>query len=127
MNSMKSRQQGLTLFSFLIIFIGIGFFVLTALKVIPVYLDHIKIKSSLDGVKTEVGLTQKSPDEIKRMIEKRWDINSIEGVSTSENVTVEKRAGITIIQVAYDVEKPLIANMSILIKFNDTVTVGDTN
>ena len=127
MNSMKSRQQGLTLFSFLIIFIGIGFFVLTALKVIPVYLDHIKIKSSLDGVKTEVGINQKSPDEIKRMIEKRWDINSIEGVSTSENVTVEKRAGITIIQVAYDVEKPLIANMSILIKFNDTVTVGDTN
>ena len=127
MNSMKSRQRGMTLFSFLIVFIVLGFFILTALKVVPVYLDHVKVKSSLDGVRTEIGISPKSPEEIKRMIEKRWDVNSIEGISTSENVTVEKRGGAMTIQVAYEVEKPLIANMSILIKFNDTITVGDTN
>ena len=44
MNSMKYRQGGLSLFSFLIVFIVVGFFMLTALKVIPVYLDHIKAK-----------------------------------------------------------------------------------
>ena len=127
MNSMKSRQRGMTLFSFLIVFIVLGFFILTALKVIPVYLDHIKVKSSLDGVKTEIGISPKSPEEIKRMLEKRWEVNSIDEISTSENVTIEKRGGAVTIKVAYEVEKPLIANMSILIKFNDAITVGDAN
>ena len=127
MNSMKSRQGGLSLFSFLIVFIVVGFFMLTALKVIPVYLDHIKAKASLDGLKNEANIAQKSPDEIKRMLEKRWDVNSIDEISTSENVTIDKRGGAVTIKVAYEVEKPLIANMSILIKFNDTITVGDAN
>ena len=127
MNSMRYRQRGLSLFSFLIVFIVVGFFILTALKVIPVYLDHIKAKASLEGLKNEPNIAQKSPDEIKRMLEKRWEINSIDEISTSENVTIEKRGGEITIKVAYEVEKPLIANMSILIKFNDAITVGDAN
>ena len=127
MNSMKSRQRGLTLFSFLIVFIVLGFFILTALKVIPVYLDHIKVKSSLDNVKTEIGISPKSPEEIKRMLEKRWDINSIEGITASENVTVEKRGGAMTIQVAYEVERHILGNVSLLMKFDDTITVGEAN
>ncbi len=126
MNSMKSSQSGLTLISFLTVFIVVGFFILTTLKIVPVYLDHFKVKASLEGV-NESGLAEKSPQEIKRMLQKRWENNSIEGISTDENVSIEKKDTSMTIRVAYEVEKPLIANMSILIKFDDTITVGDAN
>jgi hypothetical protein len=123
---MKSSQSGLTLISFLTVFIVVGFFILTTLKIVPVYLDHFKVKASLEGV-NESGLAEKSPQEIKRMLQKRWENNSIEGISTDENVSIEKKDTSMTIRVAYEVEKPLIANMSILIKFDDTITVGDAN
>ena len=65
MNSMKYRQSGMTLISFLVVFIVAGFFVLLILKIVPVYLENLKIVSSLDGLKNESGIVEKSPKENK--------------------------------------------------------------
>jgi len=127
MKSMTNRQNGMTLISFLAVFVVAGFLVLLALKLVPVYLDHMKVKSSLEGMKTEAGLADKPAQEIRKMLQKRWDINSIQDLSAEESVFIEKKSGVVKIQVAYEVEKPVMGNMSALIKFEDSITVGDTN
>jgi len=127
MKSMTNRQNGMTLISFLAVFVVAGFLVLLALKLVPVYLDHMKVKSSLEGLKTEAGLADKPAQEIRKMLQKRWDINSIQDLSAEESVFIEKKSGGMKIQVAYEVEKPVMGNMSALIKFEDSITVGDTN
>ena len=75
MNSIRYRQSGMTLISFLVVFIVAGFFVLLILKMVPVYLENLKIVSSLDGLKNESGIAEKSPKEIKQLLQKRWDVN----------------------------------------------------
>lgn len=127
MKSMTNRQNGMTLISFLAVFVVAGFLVLLTLKLVPVYLDHMKVKSSLEGMKTEAGLADKPAQEIRKMLQKRWDINSIQDLSAEESVFIEKKSGVVKIQVAYEVEKPVMGNMSALIKFEDSITVGDTN
>ncbi|MEI7866628.1 MAG: DUF4845 domain-containing protein [Candidatus Methylumidiphilus sp.] len=127
MKSMTNRQNGMTLISFLAVFVVAGFLVLLTLKLVPVYLDHMKVKSSLEGLKTEAGLADKPAQEIRKMLQKRWDINSIQDLSAEESVFIEKKSGVVKIQVAYEVEKPVMGNMSALIKFEDSITVGDTN
>lgn len=127
MHIMKSRQKGLTLISFLVIFIVAGFFILLTLKIVPVYLDHMKIESSLEGLKNEKGIAFKSPQEIKQLLQKRWDVNSIEGMDPAQDVEIERKGGAMTIRVAYEVEKPVLGNMSALMKFDDSITVGDTN
>ena len=127
MKSMTNRQNGMTLISFLAVFVVAGFLVLLTLKLVPVYLDHMKVKSSLEGLKTEAGLADKPAQEIRKMLQKRWDINSIQDLSAEESVFIEKKSGGMKIQVAYEVEKPVMGNMSALIKFEDSITVGDTN
>jgi len=127
MKPMANRQNGMTLISFLLVFVVAGFLVLLTLKLVPVYLDHMKVKSSLEGLKTEAGLADKPAQEIRKMLQKRWDINSIQDLSAEESVFIEKKSGVVKIQVAYEVEKPVMGNMSALIKFEDSITVGDTN
>ncbi|MFZ4701712.1 MAG: DUF4845 domain-containing protein, partial [Candidatus Methylumidiphilus sp.] len=61
---MANRQNGMTLISFLLVFVVAGFLVLLTLKLVPVYLDHMKVKSSLEGLKTEAGLADKPAQEI---------------------------------------------------------------
>jgi len=127
MKSMTNRQNGMTLISFLAVFVVAGFLVLLTLKLVPVYLDHMKVKSSLEGLKTEAGLADKPAQEIRKMLQKRWDINSIQDLSADESVFIEKKNGVVKIQIAYEVEKPVMGNMSALMKFEDSITVGDTN
>ena len=127
MNSIRYRQSGMTLISFLVVFIVAGFFVLLILKMVPVYLENLKIVSSLDGLKNESGIAEKSPKEIKQLLQKRWDVNSVDGITAEDSVVIEKKGGLMTIQVAYEVEKPFLANMSILVKFDNSVTVGSSN
>jgi hypothetical protein len=127
MNMTPFRQNGMTLIGFLMIFIVAGFFVLLTLRIIPVYLDHVKIKSSLQGLKSEYGLAEKPPQDIKKLLTMRWDMNSIEGITAEDNVIIEKKNGLMKIQVAYEVEKPILGNMSALMRFDDSITIGNPN
>ena len=121
------HQSGMTLISFLLLFVIAGFLLLLGLKMAPAYLDHIKVKSSLEGLKSEAGLADKPVIEIKTMLRKRWDINSIEGIDVDEDVTFEKSDGSLKVEVAYNVEKHIIGNMSVLLKFDDSIMVGGSN
>ena len=127
MHTTPSRQQGMTLIGFSIIFVVVGFFLLLGLKLVPVYLDHMKVKSSLDGLKTESGLAEKSASEIKKMLQKRWDINSISDMTAEDSVYVEKKNGSITIEIVYEVEKPVLGNMYALMKFDDSITLGNSN
>jgi hypothetical protein len=127
MNRTPFRQGGMTLISFLFIFIVAGFVVLLTLKIIPVYLEHVKVKSCLQGLKTEPGLAEKPPQDIKKLLTMRWDMNSVEGITAEDNVIIEKKNGLMTIQVAYEVEKPILGNMSALMKFDDSITIGNPN
>jgi hypothetical protein len=127
MNQMSPRQSGMTLISFLTVFVVAGFMILMMLQLVPVYLDHMKVKSTLDGLSNESGLAEKPASEIRKMLQKRWDINSVNDLSAENNVFIEKKNGVVTIQVVYEVEKPIMGNMSALIKFDDSISAGDSN
>jgi hypothetical protein len=127
MNKTPFRQNGVTLISFLVIFVVAGFLILLTLKIIPVYLEHVKVKSCLEGLRSEPGIVEKSPQEVRKLLTTRWDMNSIEGITAEDTVNIEKKNGLMTIQVDYEVEKPILGNMSALMKFNDSITIGNSN
>lgn len=127
MNHKLRHQQGMTLISFLLMFVVLGFLMLMVLKIAPIYLEHFKIKSTLNTLKVESGIGNKSPAEITGLLQKRWDMNSVDRVSAQDSVTVEKHEGVLKIQVAYEVEEHLIGNLSALVKFDDSIETEGRN
>jgi hypothetical protein len=122
-----SRQQGMTLISFLILFVMIGFYIMLGLKLTPIYLEHFKVLNTLENLRKEPGLSERTPKEIAGMLQKRWDINGINRITAKENLTIESNGGALNLQVNYEVDEPIIGNVSALVKFSDSITVGELN
>lgn len=124
MNHRPSRQQGMTLISFLILFAMVGFFILLGLKLSPIYLEHYKITTTLNNLKNEPEIGEKSAKEIAYILQKRWDVNGIDRINTRDSLTAEMDDGDMVIQVEYEVAEPIIGNVSALVKFKDSIKIG---
>jgi hypothetical protein len=122
-----SRQKGMSIIAFLMVFVGVGFIGVIGLKLLPVYLEHFKIQSTLNDLKSVSDIAEQSPDQIMAMLQKRWDINSISRIKAAETVFVEKHMGYMKIDVIYEAEEHLFANVSAVVKFEDTVEIGEKN
>ncbi|BBA37516.1 uncharacterized protein sS8_5599 [Methylocaldum marinum] len=116
-------QKGLTLVGFLWTSFLIGFFSLLVLKIGPVYLEHYKVVSSLKSLEKESELASKSREEILSLLQKRWEINMVERVST-QDVRILKEGSYLKVEVAYDVAEHLFGNVDVLLHFDDQVEVG---
>jgi hypothetical protein len=127
MNVNPSRQRGMTLIGYLLMFTLIGFFVLLTLKLVPIYLEHIKVVSALTSLKKEGDFSIRSKEDILNMLQKRWDINAVERVS-AQDVTIVRSGGIiSKVQIAYEVVEPVMGNVSVLVTFDDSIEAESGN
>jgi hypothetical protein len=119
MQSIK-KQRGLTFISWLVIFIVAGFLVMVGIKVAPVYLENYTIKSILESIKNEPFVARKSTREIRSMILKRLDINSIRDV-TKDHISIRRSDGGRKVNIKYEVRRHIAYNAAIVMTFDDTV------
>ncbi len=117
------RQCGMTMIGILFMLILIGFFTLLTLKILPIYLEHFKVVSSLKSLEQTPDLTHMSRRHILGLMEKRLDINMVDQV-TRQDIEVSKQDGTVLVSVAYSVEKPLFGNLSVIVDFDDKIEVG---
>lgn len=123
MDHHPSRQAGMTLIGFLLMFVLIGFFTLLVLKLGPIYLNHYKVVTSLESIRKEASVSEKSKEEILTLLEKRWDINSVDHVS-AKDVKITKQDGRVKVQIAYEVVEHIMGNVDALITFDNAVETG---
>lgn len=119
---LKNKQKGLTGVSIMFLLIIIAFVALTFLKIMPVYFDSFKVGDVVSSLKEERGLGEKPNSEITNMILKRLDVNMVSDVS-KDNVFIEKVKGSVLIEVDYEVRKPMFGNLDVIISFKKSVEV----
>ena len=122
MYSSAHRQSGMTLISFLMMFVLIGFFALLVIKLAPIYLEHFKVSSSLQTLKNEPDIGHKSKEEIIRLLEKRWEINMV-NVVTGKDVEFTRTSSSMKVQIAYEVSTHILGNIDALVYFDDSIEV----
>lgn len=123
MNLSPKRQQGLTLISILFILGLIGFFVLLTLKIVPIYLDHGKVKSALEALKAMPDVQTKSEAEIRDSLTKRFNINYVYDV-TKDEIKVIKHGNYVKVDIEYETVVKLVGNLSALAEFHDSFEAG---
>ena len=121
---MKSihRQRGMTPIGWILVFLLIAFFALIALKLTPIYIESFTVGSVIADLKDEPGIGSMTSREITSLIQKRFDVNSVTGVST-DDVYVEKLGGTMTISAEYEVRKSMLGNVDIVVSFNKSVEV----
>lgn len=122
MGGTPRHQRGLTFISFALLMAVAGFFLLLLFRIGPVYLNHYKVRSSLESLKSDRDLLEKTREDILKTLEKRWDINMVDTVTTKD-VRITRSDGILRVQVAYEVARPIMGNVDALIRFDDQIEV----
>lgn len=121
---MKTRKQqlGLTLWSGLYLFGSLGFFVLCAIKVGPLYMNEFTINRAVRDVAAQASVTGSEVDvaAVRSSLQKRWDIDYIDQLEPRDIKVVRTSSGL-FLSYDYDAEVPLFANIIVIAHFADDI------
>ncbi|WP_092995850.1 DUF4845 domain-containing protein [Thiohalomonas denitrificans] len=115
-----TREQGITLISWIVILGVIAFLTMMVLKLFPVYIEHMAVTSSLESLAKEK--EPMGPSEIRSKLTKRLNINDVESVKRTD-IEIERGRGVYKVGIAYEVRTPFISNIDFVVSFDDRVEV----
>jgi hypothetical protein len=119
---MRKRQQGMTAIGMLCVAALVGVIAYAGIRLVPVYLNYMKVSRTMDSVATEFKGTSADETGIRRSLEKHWGIEDITSVDFKEIEIQKGDTGVTL-HVAYEDTVPYIANVSLAVSFDKTVKV----
>lgn len=121
MQTLKS-QRGMTAIGWLFVLGLIGFFALLAMRMIPKYLEFYSVESTLDSFLNEPGMSTKTPQDVRTLVAKRFNINAVTSVSAKE-VAIQNTGSAFLISVDYEVREPVFGNVDVIMSFVKEVEV----
>jgi len=119
---MKHRQRGATFLGIVTILLILGTAVYGGIRLVPIYLDYMKVARSLEQVRDEHSAIETNPQLIRRSLERRWDVEDATGIAWKD-VEIKKVSEGYEIVADYEVEQQFLYNVYLLVKFNKSVTV----
>ena len=105
---------------FLLVFMGL--FAFGAIRLVPVYLNYMKIIGVVDGVVAEFEGQGANATLVRRSIARRFDVESV-GEIVAKDVKVSPVDGGLQVSAAYDHTTPFIGNISFTVHFDKTEIV----
>lgn len=122
---MERAQKGITLMSFLIVLVVVGFFALMAMKLFPMYSEYNNLKGAMNEFARTPNAASMTPQQIFANLERRLDIAYVSSVR-KEHVKVVRAGRGAQLNVTYEVRRELFANLDVVGKFDYTVDLNGT-
>ena len=119
---MRLKQRGITFIGFALLAAMVAVLGFAGLKLTPAYLENMKIKRILNDIKVNMDGQNPTPQEIRRAIDKRLDVEMVYGLKAADFEIVKSAEGFTV-AAHYDRSESFIANVSFLVSFNDEVEI----
>ena len=117
---MRSRQKGIGWFGLLFIFAVLGFFTVVGMKVLPLYLNQMKIASSVSKVAGDPSLADAEIGELRKSLQRYWDIESIDTLDPKD-IKVKRTDKGRLLSYDYEASAHLFYNISVVIHFKADV------
>ena len=119
---MRQRQRGMTFIGLMCILVLAGFVGYAGVRLVPVYLNYMKLARTMESAATEFKGETGSLDGVRKSLDRHWAIEDITGVE-QKDIEITKDDGGLQLHVAYDDAVPYIANVSLSVHFDKTVKV----
>jgi hypothetical protein len=120
--SMHRRQLGMTFIGILCIFALVGIIGYAGVRLVPVYLNYMKVARTMEMTATEVRGDNPDPGKMRTILERHWEIEDPSGVDYKDIEIIKGDDGVSM-HVVYDDSVPYLANVSLSVHFDKTVKV----
>lgn len=115
-------QKGVTGLGWIFILALIAFFVLIALKVVPVYMKSFTVSSILSDMEKEAEVRSRTPAEILETLNKRLSINLIKDISRDE-IFLESTKDAYLLELDYEVRRDFLGNIDLVFNFKKSAEI----
>jgi multidrug efflux pump subunit AcrB len=112
------KQQGATFLGMAIVAAGLIFVAIIGMKLMPAYIEYMSVKKVLKAMGNDPSLSSMSTKEVRQSFEKRKSIDDIKSVTKDDIVVSKSEAGTTVVTADYQVQTPLMGNVTALLDFH---------
>lgn len=119
----RHRQLGLSSAGWILVAAIFGLLVITFFKVFPMYYDNFKVKSVLESLQDDTSIDPKSKRAIWDSLQKRLYIQGVKSIQR-ENVSMERKDGVTTVTITYQAQDDYIANLYIGARFVEKAVIN---
>lgn len=116
----RRRQYGMSMWAMLGILIVVGFVLLVAVRLTPVYMNYWTVISVAESVQEDT----RADDEMAEIWKKartRFGLNNLRSLEPREVMDIRRRDDGVEIHVNYEERKPLLANVELVVTFDRTI------
>lgn len=115
--AMPVQQRGISFGGFIFGAFLLVLFSITALRLIPAYIQNAQIKSVFAAIAHDPDMQKASPRDIQNSFQRRATIDAITAIKP-EDIDIASNGGRLVLSASYSVKVPLVSNASILLEFN---------
>ncbi|HEU4601732.1 MAG TPA: DUF4845 domain-containing protein [Steroidobacteraceae bacterium] len=120
---MRQRQRGATFIGMVVIIAILGFGLYGAIRLTPLFFEYMAVVRALDQTAKEHSGGPTNPNELRTSLDRRWTIEDIKSIDPKD-IEIKKTGGGWTMRAWYRAEAPFIANVSLVVDFDKTVTVS---
>lgn len=120
---MVSKPRGMTLMSFVMILVVVGFFALVIMKLFPMYSEYYSLKSVMKEYAAQSNSASIPPQQMHNELNRRFGIAYVSSVK-KEHIKVVREGGQSKLNIAYEVRTPLFGNLDVVGNFDHTVDLS---
>lgn len=120
LNALPRQQRGFSkiglVFMLVVLVSGLTF----ALKVVPVYIDHNFVRGVAESLLESGRVSTMTQAEVREEIAASMRVNNVRGFDL-DDITTSRANGASAISITYERRIPLVANMDIILSFDDQI------
>jgi Tfp pilus assembly major pilin PilA len=122
---MARNQKGITLMSFVVVLVVVGFFALVAMKLFPMYSENHNLKGVMKEFAAQPNSASLTPAQVQADLDRRFNIAYVESVK-KEHIKIIRAGRGSQLNIAYEVRRPLFGNLDVVGVFDHTVDLNGT-
>lgn len=115
---LRSRQKGMGWFGLLFLFAVLGLFAIVGAKTLPLYLNQMKIASSVTKVASDPSNASAEAGELRKSLQRFWDIESIDTLEPKD-IKVKRTEQGRFLSYDYEARTHLFYNISLVLHFKE--------
>ena len=119
----RQYQQGISLISLVSVIVLSVFVFSSAVKMVPYYLENIKVNSSLASIAEEINDNKIKPQDIKSRLIKRLASNDVSRISDDE-IRISGGEQHTTLSIEYEVRTSFVGNIDSVMKFSNSEIIN---
>lgn len=128
MQSLRSRQRGISLWSALFVIAVIAFVAVVTVKVVPIYLNQMKVAAAVKEVAQDPDISPNAdPHIIYDSLQRHWDIDDIENIQPKDIAIIRGDNGQQTLSYDYEARRHLFYNIYIVVHFEGENTLHRGN